>query len=194
MNMRKSKWIAIGLAVMAFAVGLTAALAGTGEDEKLNSFFKNYLEEYLRQQPLAATQLGDHRFDNQLDDISPPARAGWLTLSRKTLKELSARVDYQKLSRDGQIDFEIFQHDLETKIWLTLNTHPFEEDPRTYGGYIKDRVYLFFAQSTLQKETNVANCIARMEQIPRIVAAAKSTLTHPPKPVLETAIRQNRGS
>jgi uncharacterized protein (DUF885 family) len=103
-------------------------------------------------------------------------------------------VDYKGLTRDGQIDFEIFQHELRTQIWLADNTRPFEEDPRTYGAYINDSIYLLLTSSTLPKETNISNCIARMAEIPRILAAAKATLTHPPKAILETAIRQNRGA
>jgi len=176
---------------------LTAAIpafAQSTEDEKLNSFFKNYLDEHFRQQPFEATGLGDHRFDGQLDDISPKARAGWITLARETLGELTKVVDYKKLSRDGQIDFEIFQHDLQAQIWENENFHPFEEDPRVYGAYISDSVYLLLTQSTLPKETNIANCIARMAQLPRIVAEAEKTLAHPPRPILETAILQNRGA
>ena len=172
----------------------TPASAQPTEDDQLNSFFKNYLDEHFRQQPLAATGLGDHRFDSQLDDISPAARAAWLALAEKTLKALPRQVDYQKLSRDGRIDFQIFQHHLQTQIWETKNFHPFQEDPRTYGAYLNDSVYLLLTQSTLPKETNIANCLARMAQFPRIVAAAEKTLTHPPKPILETAIRQNRGA
>ncbi|HUD83612.1 MAG TPA: DUF885 domain-containing protein, partial [Candidatus Saccharimonadales bacterium] len=164
------------------------------EDAKLSSFFKSYLDEHFRQQPLEATGLGDHRFDSLLDDISPQARDGWLAFARQTLKELPRQVNYNGLTRDGQIDFEIFQHELQTDIWLTENTHPFEEDPRTYGNYINDSVYLLLSQSTLPKETNVSNCLARMAEIPRIIATARTSLTHPPKPILETAIRQNRGA
>ncbi len=181
------------LAVAAIVSGMTAS-AQTSQNQKLEAFFKQYLDEHFHQRPLEATRLGDHRFDSRLDDISRPARASWLAHARKTLKELPAQVDYAQLSRDGQIDFEIFRHHLETTIWLTENTHPFEEDPRTYGGYINDGVYLLLTQSTQPKETNLANCISRMAEIPRIIAVAKATLTHPPKPVLETAIRQNRGS
>lgn len=172
----------------------TPASAQPTEDDQLNSFFKNYLDEHFRQQPLAATGLGDHRFDSQLDDISPAARAAWLALAEKTLKALPRHADYQKLSRDGRIDFQIFQHHLQTQIWETKNFRPFQEDPRTYGAYLNDSVYLLLTQSTLPKETNIANCLARMAQFPRIVAAAEKTLTHPPKPILETAIRQNRGA
>src|SRR5947207_6921801 len=49
-------------------------------------------------------------------------------------------------------------------------------------------------ESTLPKETNVANSIARMAQIPKIIAAAQGNLRRPPRPILETAIRQNRGA
>src|SRR5208283_4947344 len=98
---------------------------------KLSSFFTNYLDGHFRRQPLVATQLGDHRFDGLLDDISPQARDGWLAFARQTLKELPGQVDYKRLTRDAQIDFEIFQHELRTEIWLSENTRPFEEDPRT---------------------------------------------------------------
>ena len=191
--MNKAIWILI-ISALNFSMAATPVFAQPSEDDQSNLFFKSYLDEYFRQQPMAATQLGDHRFDHLLDDISPKARAGWLALAEKTLRELPRQVDYQKLSRDGQIDFGIFQHNLQTQIWETKNFHPFQEDPRTYGAYINDSVYLLLTQSTLPKETNVANCIARMAQIPRIVTEAEKTLTHPPKPILETAILQNQGS
>src|SRR5437867_8470797 len=163
-------------------------------DATLDRFFRQYLEEHFRQQPLEATRLGDHRFDALLDDVSRSAREEWRALARRTLRELPRQVDYAKLSRSGQLDFAIFKHDLETAIWLADNTRPFEEDPRTYGCYINDSVYLLLTQSTLARETNIANCIARMARIPPVVAAARANLSHPPRPILETAIRQNQGA
>ena len=138
--------------------------------------------------------MGDHRFDRLLDDVTPRAREGWLAHARQTLQKLPKKVDYAKLSRDGQIDFDIFKQELTRTIWLAENTRPFEEDPRTYNGYINDSVYLLLVQSTLPKETNVANCIARMAEIPKIIAVAQGSLRRPPRSILETAIRQNRGA
>jgi uncharacterized protein (DUF885 family) len=169
---------------------------GHGQDANANleSFFKSYLDENLRLRPLEATRLGDHRFDSQLEDLTPEARAKWLELTRKTLAELPQKVDYSKLSRASQIDFEMFQHDLKFAEWLTENTHPYEEDPRIYNGYINDSVYLLLAQSSLPTETNVANCIARMALIPKVISAAKKNLKNPPRVHTETALRQNRGA
>ncbi len=46
----------------------------------------------------------------------------------------------------------------------------------------------------MPKETNVASALARIKEIPRIVEEAKRTISSPPKPILETAILQNRGA
>jgi len=173
---------------------LRSTMAQPVEDEKLQGYFKNYLEQRFRQKPLDATALGDHRFDAHLDDISPAARKGWRDLAKETLAKLPKEISYKQLSRDGQIDYEIFRHDLDSQLWLDENLHPFEKDARTYGGYLSDSVYMLLAQSTQPKETNVANAIARMAQMPRIIAEAKKSLTHPAKPILETAIRQNAGA
>lgn len=183
-------WVAVCLLL----AGLPSASAQNAEDARLDSFFRKHLDVSLQQRPVEATGLGDHRYDHLLDDISKEARDGWLKHQRATLKELPRAVDYNKLSRAGQVDFEILRQDLRRDIWLAENFRPFEEDPRTYGRYINDSIYLLLTQSTLPAETNIANCLARMAQIPRAIVTAKQTLTRPPKVVLETAIRQNRGA
>ncbi len=179
--------------IMLLKGGVLPALAQT-EDAKLESFFKAYLDERFQMRPMAATEMGDHRFDSELEDLTPAARSRWLEHARKTLAALPKSVEYKKLSRPAQIDFEILQHSLTAEEWLTQNLHPFEEDTRAYNGYINDSVYLLLTQSSLPKETNVANCIARMAQIPKIVAAARQNLKNPPRVHTETAIKQNRGA
>ena len=94
----------------------------------------------------------------------------------------------------GQIDFDIFRNELVYSLWLAENLRPFERDARVYNDRISDSTFLLLTQSTLAKETNVANCIARMAQIPQVVVAAKESLRNPTRPILETAIRQNRGA
>jgi uncharacterized protein (DUF885 family) len=177
-----------------YALVLAAPAAEQTEDAKLESFFRNYLDEHFQLRPREATEMGDHRFDAQLEDLTPKARKKWLEHTRKTLSALPKNVDYQKLSRPAQIDYEILQHSLSEEEWLTENFHPFEEDTRIYNGYINDSVYLLLTQSSLPKETNIANCVARMGQIPKIVAQARQNLKNPPRVHTETAIKQNRGA
>jgi uncharacterized protein (DUF885 family) len=174
--------------------GPSPAGPADSEDARLTAFFKDHLEQELRQRPLEATRLGDHRFDDRLEDLSPKARAAWKERWQKTLAELPRKVNYKKLTRSGQIDFEIFAHHLRREIWLADNTRPFEDDPRVYNDYLSESVYLLLTQSTLPRPVNVRNCAARMAHIPKVVAAARASLRNPPRVFVETAIRQNRGA
>ena len=174
--------------------GLFTSVFAQTADEKLEAFFRSHLEESFLMRPLEATTLGDHRFDDQLDDISPEARETWLEQYHRRLELLPREVPYVDLSRNGQIDFEILRDELTRNIWLAENTRPFAEDPRTYGSYISDSVYSLLTQSTLPKETNIRNAISRITQIPRIVKTAQQTLRESPPSILETAISQNRGA
>jgi len=72
-----------------------------------------------------ATRLGDHRFDDRLDDLSAPARAAGSSSTHRTGR-LDPENPYPRLSRDGQIDYEILRHHLESSIWLADTFRPFE--------------------------------------------------------------------
>jgi uncharacterized protein (DUF885 family) len=164
------------------------------ENARLAAFFKEYLDESFRLRPMDATRLGDHRFDHLLDDLSPAARSDWKKHWQKALEDLPKRIDYQHLTRAGQVDYEIWKHDLERTLWLAENTRPFEEDARIYNEYITDSIYLLLAQSSLPKATAIKSCVARIASIPKVVEAAKASLQNPPRVFVETAIRQNRGA
>lgn len=162
-------------------------------DQKFHQFFSEYLEDYLRQCPVHASQLGDHRYDDQLGDFSREARQTRTAAQRQTLQRFTDQIDYESLSRPAQIDHEVFRHDLEEQIWLAENIPGFEEDPRSYNHYLSGSVYSLLTQSSLPHEENISNVIARMRQLPGVIAEARRTLTNPPLPVLETSIGQNRG-
>ncbi len=164
------------------------------EDARLNAFFQNYLDALFRAEPLTATRLGEHKYDDQLDNISKAARAANLERDRQTLAKLPKEIAYDKLSRDGQIDFEIFQHHLDYGIWLREHFKTFEIDPRVYGDYMTESVYLLLTQSSLPREVNLKNAIARMEQIPGVVDVARETIGQAHRVKVETAIRQTEGA
>ena len=185
----------------AFAVLLMTALGTTSagaaeEDIRLAKFFKNYLEEEFRHRPIEATRLGDPRHDDKLDDLSPKACAAGTERTRKTLAALAKEIDYKKLSRAGQIDFEILQHNLTRSLWLDENLDRFVIDPRVYNEIISDAIYLPLTQSTRDREAIIASCIKRMARFPAVVKAAKESLDPAKVPAVyaDTAMRQNQGA
>jgi uncharacterized protein (DUF885 family) len=148
----------------------------------------------MKHRPAEATRLGDHRYDHLLDDVSPAARAANVERLKKAQAALAKEVDYSKLSRSGQIDFEILAHDFKRSLWLIENTRLYEQDPRVYNELMSDSVFTVLTQSTLPKERNLQNAISRIAFVPKVVAAAKASLKDPPNVYWETAIRQNKGA
>jgi uncharacterized protein (DUF885 family) len=175
-------------------LALPEACAIDDEDARLESLFRDYLEETMRARPMFATRLGDHRFDDRIDDLSKEARATNLERDRRTLESLQDAVSLEKLSRDGEIDYEVFRSDLARSIWLQENFQPFEDDPRIWGEYLTESVYLPLTQSSLPRDVNLANSLERMRQIPAIVDVARRTIGNPPRVMVETAILQTEGA
>jgi uncharacterized protein (DUF885 family) len=170
---------------------LTQAAA---EDLRLANLFQSYLDQEFLRHPYFATQQGNHEFDDRLDDLSPAARKQDVETTRAMLATLGKEIDFRKLSRAGQIDHEIWSHSLNYTLWSVENDNRYEFDPRVYGEYISDSVFLLFTQSSLPRERNVQNAAKRIAFIPRIVAAAKEGLKNPPKVLTEIALKRNLGA
>ncbi|HJZ53425.1 MAG TPA: DUF885 domain-containing protein [Gemmataceae bacterium] len=187
------------LAVFALVSG-TALMAlptdaqPTAEDTRLANLFQSYLDQEFARHPVYATQQGNHEHDDRMDDLSPEARKKDIERTRSILADLAKEIDPAKLSRNGQIDFEIWKHSLSYSLWLVENDNRFEYDPRVYGEYISDSAFILFTQSSLPRERNVANAAKRIAQIPKVVAAAKAGLKNPPRVLTEITIKRNLGA
>src|SRR5262245_16584811 len=81
-------------------LGPTGVHAGPSDD--LAKLASDYWEGALRANPTMATSIGDRRYDDRLDDISPAGRAA----DRKRLEEVLARakaIDAKALSGPDQV-------------------------------------------------------------------------------------------
>ncbi len=186
--------VLLGAAVMIGPTNAPAAQQPGVEDSRLKKLFETYLDEEFRLHPQFATQQGNHDFDDQLDDLSPQARAKDVARGKTLLATLAKEIDFKKLSRNGQIDYDIWSHTLKYSLWSAGNDNRFEFDPRVYGEYISDSVFILLTQSTLPRERNVENAAKRINRIPKIVEAAKLSLKNPPKNLTEVAIKRNLGA
>jgi len=181
-----------------FLMTPTFAIAAepTPADKELATLFRQYLNEEFERHPYAATQAGNHEFDDRLDDLTLKARAKDKEALTRWLDKLR-KFDHAKLSRDGKIDYRIWLDSLtSSNEMLAAGINRFDSDPRVFGEYISDSVFLILTQSTLAKDRNITNAAGRIAQIPKIVAAAKEkgTLTKCPKILTEIAIKRNAGA
>ena len=72
--------LAISVSSIAFSAPLSSqpAAAETGQDARFEKFGESVVDEYLKLDPVTATQVGEHRYDAQLPDVSAAGRAALL--------------------------------------------------------------------------------------------------------------------
>jgi len=183
-------WILILVGIMAF-VGACASSRSGDADKKFVALSHDYIEKYLQMHPETATSLGDHRYDDRLDDYSTAGVKAELDLYKASLEALG-KIDPEELGRVNRVDYEILRNHLEGSIFRLETLREYEWNPLYYnvGGPIYDLVARDFAPL----EDRLRSVKARLEQIPRVAAMAKANLKNPPRVHTETAILQNKGT
>ncbi len=81
---------------------------------QLNQLYDDYWEFILREYPLSATYLGDHRYDGALEDASEGAFLRRVALSRKYLAQL--RSIEKPSSKPDLLNYELFERELEDNL------------------------------------------------------------------------------
>jgi uncharacterized protein (DUF885 family) len=112
-------YLAIGLFVMGCA---TREMSTVTHPDAFGKFIDRYYEEYLRFNPLDATQMADNRFNDLLpNDISESHRSDMRQFCQRYLDSLQT-FDRSQLSEQQQISYDILQH--ETALRLDLLKYP----------------------------------------------------------------------
>jgi uncharacterized protein (DUF885 family) len=166
---------------------------GTRQDDAFQKIAHDYIDEYLRANPEDATDLGDHRFDGQLTDYSPEARAKELATLRAVRGKLNA-IDGSQLTDANNIDFRILKENIDYLIFRAEELKEPEWNPLVYMQSLANSLYLLVARDFASPEQRIPNLRQRMEGIPRVIAQAKANLQHPPRVHTETAIEQTQGA
>src|SRR5437667_6748122 len=182
--------------VIAAASALSLSIlttSATSQDDAFQNVAHDYVEQYLRANPEQATELGDHRFDGELTDYSPAARAKDLATQKEFRDKLNA-IDGTQLTGANNIDFRILKENSDYQIFRAEELREPEWNPLVYMQSLANSLYLLVARDFASPEQRSPNLRHRMEEIPRVIAQAKANLQHPPRVYTETAVEQTQGA
>ncbi|MDR7191353.1 DUF885 domain-containing protein [Luteimonas terrae] len=170
------------------------ATAPSQADAAFAELSKRFLDESMRMSPISATQIGDHRFDSEVDDVSEAGRQAGLDFNRRYLTELDA-IDFAQLSRDNHVDALILKNTLEYGIWDTETLQSWAWDPQMYSGLAGGAIYTLMAREFAPMPERLKSATARMEKIPTILAQARENLdpARVPATHARTVAAQNKG-
>jgi uncharacterized protein (DUF885 family) len=160
--------IAVAAVALAWASSAVAA-------EPFAALADRYWDEELARSPAFATQMGVHRYDDQMLDLSAAAIKKYAAAQKQWLQRFAA-VDASKLSRDEAIDLELVKHEAAAAIADIEVSHRWRRLPRMYAEPALNSVYLVVKRDYAPLTERIKHVIAREEQVPKLIAAAKRNL------------------
>ena len=171
-----------------------AQAADAAADAAFADLSKRALDSWMQLSPVGATQIGDHRFDSEIDDLSAAGQQKTLTAYKGLLAELE-KLDVAKLGRENQVDAAILRNQLQSDIWNAEVLQSSKWDPQMYNGLAGSAIYGLMAREFAPLPERLKSATARMEKIPAIFAQARENLdpARVPKIHAETVAKQNRG-
>jgi uncharacterized protein (DUF885 family) len=175
-------------------LGAAHAAAPATADARFEALSKRYVDEFGRYYPVYATQLGDHRYDAQLDDVSAAGRSRSLAWNKELLAELGG-IDRKALTRANQVDAAVLDNQLRYSIWSEEKYRDWAWDPLVYTQLTGQALYGLLARDFAPLPERLKSLTSRLEQLPRLLEQTRANLVPAKVPSIhaETAIKQNPG-
>jgi len=166
----------------------------TATDIAFEALSKHYLDDMMALTPVNATSLGDHRFDGQLDDVSPKGYDRRGALAHELLGEVQG-LAAAEMSRANQVDARLLENELQYQIWRVEQLQEWRWNPLVYTELTGNSVYLLLAREFAPLPDRLRSVGARLSELPRFLSQVRESLVpaRVPRIHVETAIRQNTG-
>ncbi|WP_460459415.1 DUF885 family protein, partial [Angustibacter peucedani] len=149
------------------------------------------LDVLLEADPVMATSLGDHRYDDRLPDLSASGTA-------ETLRHLADGtgalddLDESGLDPEDVVDLELLRTRLTGRAWALDELAEQTWDPlESLPG---DAVYTLVARDTGAADERLRALAARLAAVPEHLERAREQLGAMPRVHVETAVLQARGA
>lgn len=164
------------------------------EDIKFENISKGWLEVFLNLSPVQSTQIGDHRFDSLIDDLSEKGRLIGLNFYKKTLSHLS-KIKKEKLSRANQVDYLMLENWLKSTIFNNEIVKEYSWNPLMYQSIAGGAIYNLMARDYDKLENRLKFALARLAQLPQLFTAIRAQIivAKVPQPHAKTYAAQHKG-
>ena len=166
----------------------------TPADARFAWLVKRWLEGSLRLSPVGATQIGEHRFDGEVDDVSGAGRKRRTAFVRRILSALD-KIDRSALSRPNQVDAALLSNELRSDIWDDEVFESWAWNPMVYNDLAGNALYLLIARDFAPLTVRLNHATARMRKLPLLFAQTRAALQPARVPLIhaQTVAKQHKG-
>ncbi|XOV80634.1 MAG: DUF885 family protein [Aestuariibacter sp.] len=168
------------------------------ETARLNEWFETKYEEDIMRSPIQLAFLGRTERQGEIDQMSEAALEENLAFTRANLEELKSNFDYNKLTDDAKISYDVWVHQAESEL---------AADEFRYNGYVFEQmnaIHTFFPTLLIsfhkvETKEDMDNFINRLKEVGRaldqLVEGSKTTAekgVRPPYFAFEEVIKASQ--
>ena len=166
--------------------------AGSG-DAAFTELARQILDDHHKRHPSAATDLGLHQYDAELEDASEAAIHAESQALQQFRPKLAA-IDAATLTTGRQLDREQLQRALDAAVLALDRIRQWAKDPDSYSGAITNAAYVIMKRNYAPAPERLTALIAREKKMPGVLLEARKNLGSPPRIYTEIAIEQIDGN
>jgi uncharacterized protein (DUF885 family) len=181
--------------LMTGAALAAAVLAGAtqAEAQSFQNLITTFYDNEFRAHPIAATSIGVHDYDAEVDDLSRDGQAKDTARLHRALDTFTA-IDPATLSASDRDDREILINSIKGTLLDVETIRYWQKDPDVYVRSATSAVFNLVHRDFAPLADRLRSVIARERQIPMLLATGKANIEHPPRAFVDIAIRNVAGS
>ncbi|HEU4938607.1 MAG TPA: DUF885 domain-containing protein [Vicinamibacterales bacterium] len=183
----------ISLAFLASCRSEAPEKSAASQDAAFTALAGEYLEDIFRRQPTQATDLGIHKYDDQLENYSRQGVMDAIAAARGFRDRVNA-IDPSGLSFDKQLDREQLLHAIDSRILMLAVVRPWAKDADSYSSGLTNTAYVMIKRRFAPPEERLRKLIAREKAMPAALLEARKNIETPPQIYTQIAIEQIDGN
>ncbi len=162
------------------------------ENLKFEELTTDYLAEVYATQPVMATAMGVHEYDDELPDVSAASVAEELQRARAYLHQIDP-LSLVRMSPETRIDYRLARADTQMAI-ANLEQAPYHErDSARYADTLLFGIYLLIVREFADPDTRGQAVLGRLRGAAHLLRQARMNLNRPPRVFTENGIDTAKG-
>jgi uncharacterized protein (DUF885 family) len=183
---------ALVLFAVSFATVQAQHMSSDGAAQTFHYLTDQAFDAWFKFNPTAATALGLHEYDGELEDYSAAAVSAQVAMLREYEKKLSA-IDESALDANDAADLEILLNNLKSQLLSLEVIRSWEKNPDNYSSGITGSVFVIMSRKYAPANVRLRSVVERERRMPQVLLEARKNLKNPPKVFTEIALEQIDG-
>jgi len=163
------------------------------DQERFDALSQDFLQWYLALDPVRATELGVHDWDDRLPDVSAAAIAAAVTEWRDWLVRVE-EIPRANLNRDAYFDHRILEYGIRAGLLELEEVGAWRRNPNHYNSLAARGVATLIDREFAPLAVRVVALRGRLGQLPALLASARQNLNDVPRVWVDLAVRNVAGT